>query len=83
MREGNALVTVKVPIERGSIGGGIISVQGGVMPGGETIREERVLWREKTGKETGWILKRGETKTMKVKGKRCIECGFIEFYAME
>lgn len=52
------------------------------MGGSETV-DEGVKWREKTGRQKGWLLKREEEKTMRLYGKRCTICGYIEFYAYE
>jgi len=60
----------------------------GMMPGmslggiGES-REESIKWREKTGEKKGFLFKSDEIRTMKVIGRRCLECGYIEFYARE
>jgi len=60
----------------------------GMMPGmnlggiGET-REERIKWHEKTGEKKGFLIKSDEIRTMKMTGRRCLECGYIEFYARE
>jgi predicted nucleic-acid-binding Zn-ribbon protein len=54
----------------------------GVAEGG-SVGEQRIMWREKTGSKTGWIMKSDEEKTMKISGRRCTKCGFIEFYAHE
>ncbi|MFB0543229.1 MAG: hypothetical protein ACETVR_00460, partial [Candidatus Bathyarchaeia archaeon] len=50
---------------------------------GEDIDVEVPFWREYTGKETGWLLKRREIRVLPVKGKRCVKCGYIEFYVKE
>ena len=39
-------------------------------------------WVEKTGKKTGFIIKTDETIRLKVKGRRCPLCGYIELYAL-
>jgi hypothetical protein len=82
-REGEAFINISIPTESGSFGGGMMPFPGGGMPTGETEREARLHWREKTGKEKGWLIKSAETKTMNIKGKRCLECGYIEFYVEE
>jgi len=51
--------------------------------GVDMTREERVKWREKTGEKKGFILKSDEVRTLTVKGRRCLECGYIELYAQE
>jgi len=46
-------------------------------------REERMKWREKTGEKKGFLIKSDEVRTLMVKGRRCLECGYIELYAQE
>jgi uncharacterized OB-fold protein len=48
-----------------------------------TLGEQKILWREKTGSKTGWLMKSDEQKTMRILGRRCIKCGYIELYARE
>ena len=43
----------------------------------------RPYWEEKTGRVTGFLLKKEEKKTLKLKGLRCSLCSYIEFYAVE
>ena len=45
------------------------------------MREESVRWREKTGEKKGLIFKSDQVRTLVLKGLRCLECGYIEFYA--
>jgi len=40
-------------------------------------------WEEKTGKKTGLIFKRDETRKMMMAGRRCTLCNYIELYALE
>jgi len=57
-------------------------VSWGEFPAGSgTVREAEMMWKEKTGKKTGWLVKTDEEKIWKIKGLRCLECGYIEFYA--
>ena len=86
-REGIAFITMNLPAI-GSTGGGIFSMHGMNIPGVENLGEEttrtaNLKWREKTGKEKGWIIKTEEEKTFNIKGRRCLECGFIDFYVAE
>jgi len=86
MREGEAFVRVitfgaQVMSPLTSLG--TMGMPGMGVPTGETKSEENILWREKTGRKTGWLTKSDEEKTMKIKGRRCIKCGYIEFYAQE
>lgn len=82
MREGEVLIRVTIPLGQVSPG---LSLGTG-MPGmgiqtGETTSEEHVLWREKTGRRTGWLIKSEEENIIKVSGRRCLNCGYIELYA--
>jgi predicted nucleic-acid-binding Zn-ribbon protein len=47
------------------------------------MSEEIIKWREKTGEKKGFLIKSDEIRTIVVKGRRCLECGYIEFYARE
>jgi hypothetical protein len=82
MREGVALITISLPTG-GSIGGGMIPMPGMNLSGGEATRSARLKWQEKTGREKGWIIKSEERKTLDIKGRRCLECGYIAFYVEE
>ena len=82
VREGLAFITMSVP-SGGSMMGGMFPSQGMNMPQMESSREAQLKWREKTGKEVGWILKSKEEKILNIKGRRCLECGYIEFYIDE
>jgi predicted nucleic-acid-binding Zn-ribbon protein len=46
-------------------------------------QEERIKWREKTGEKKGFLIKSDEVRTMTVKGRRCLQCGYIELYAQK
>jgi hypothetical protein len=84
MREGLAFISISVP-SGGSFGGGggMFPTPGMNIPGGESTRSARVKWREKTGKEKGWIFKSEEEKTLDLKGRRCLECGYVDFFVEE
>ena len=43
---------------------------------------EGPYWREKTGQKKGLLVKRDETRTLKIAGLRCVNCGFIELYTV-
>lgn len=66
-----------------SSGFGIIPMPGFELPTGERTSENNILWREKTGAKTGRFIKSDEQITLKVSGRRCINCGYIELYAQE
>ncbi len=81
MRSGEATVTDTTPLGQGSMGG-VFSFPGVNLPAGSgAVREAEMMWKEKTGKKTGWLVKTDEEKIWKIKGLRCLECGYIEFYA--
>jgi len=82
MREGEAFVRITTPAEQVSSSYGMLGMPGVGMPSGE-MSEEKVQWREKTGQRKGWLIKRDETKTLKISGLRCVECGYIELYARD
>ena len=44
-------------------------------------KASRLMWRERTGRKSGWLIKSDEEETMIVEGRRCPSCGFLEFYA--
>lgn len=82
MRDGEAFISISVP-SGGSSGGSMMSLPRMELPGTETTREARLRWREKTGKEKGWIIKSDEEKTYSIKGRRCLECGYLDLYIQE
>jgi len=43
----------------------------------------RLQWEEKTGGKTGFIFKRDEKRHMRINGRRCTNCNYIELYAVE
>jgi len=86
VREGEVLVRVltlgaQVMSPLSSLG--TLGMPGMGIPSGETKSEEKIIWREKTGRKTGWLAKSDEEKNMKITGRRCIKCGYIELYAQE
>jgi hypothetical protein len=86
IREGEAFVRVTTfssVIGGSSSGFGIISIPGFDMPTSGRTSEENMLWREKTGAKTGLLIKSEEQKTMKIFGRRCVRCGYIELYGRE
>jgi hypothetical protein len=83
MQEGNALVRVTTSGSQTSSSFGMFPVPGMGVPSGGMTSEETILWREKTGRKTGWLIKSDEKKTIKISGLRCRECGYIELYAKE
>jgi len=83
MREGEAFTRVTVSGGQASSGFGMMGIPGMGVSGGETTTEEKIQWREKTGRKTGWLIKSDEEKIMKISGRRCVECGYIELYARE
>ena len=45
--------------------------------------EERIKWREKTGEKKGFLIKSDEIRKIALTGKRCLKCGYIEFFARD
>lgn len=43
---------------------------------------ETIFWEEKTGRKTGLIFKRDETRQMGLRGVRCTLCKYVELYAL-
>ncbi|UCD43793.1 MAG: hypothetical protein JSV27_06450 [Candidatus Bathyarchaeota archaeon] len=41
---------------------------------------ETIFWEEKTGKKTGIIFKRDETRRMGLRGFRCTLCNYVELF---
>jgi hypothetical protein len=87
VRDGEALVRVATANSLGtpfglSYGLGGMSVPGFELPT-DRMSEPTILWREKTGAKTGRIIRSDEQKTMKISGRRCLACGYIEFYAQD
>lgn len=81
MVPGEAMVTDISPLGKGSMNG-IMTIPGASFPhGSDNIRDAEMSWREKTGKMTGWLIKREEEKVLPIKGYRCKKCGYIELYA--
>jgi hypothetical protein len=81
MRSGEVMVTDISPLGRGSMSG-VMSFPGSSFPAGSgAVREADMMWREKTGEKTGWLVKRDEEKIFSIKGMRCLDCGYLEFYA--
>jgi predicted nucleic-acid-binding Zn-ribbon protein len=81
---------VPVPPESEAMGTGLFGMESVYTPfppqgtgTGTNNKEVKMEWKEKTGKQKGWIIKKEETKKMTVQGRRCIECGYIEFYVKE
>ena len=81
MQEGEAIARLDIPTG-GSSSGFDLSIPGMGLPGSMTVTEE-IKWRENTEIKKGLFLKRNKKKIIKISGKRCIECGYIEFYARE
>ncbi|MDQ1278872.1 MAG: hypothetical protein QG670_132 [Thermoproteota archaeon] len=50
---------------------------------GLDVNVEGPSWREETDTEEGWLLKRKGKRVLPIKGMRCLECGYIEFYVVK
>ena len=83
MIQGEAYVSVEVPSTSPMMSGMMPSMPGMNLGGVGTRQEERIKWREKTGEKKGFLIKSEEVRTMSVKGRRCLECGYIELYAQK
>ena len=83
MREGEAFTRLTPLGGQLYPGFSMAGMTGWGVTSGEAPGEQRVLWREKTGAKTGWIMKSDEEKTMKILGRRCTKCGYVELYAQE
>lgn len=84
MREGEVIYTHSEAMGGGMMGGGgMMQLPGVNLPRGSVTEKVAVNWKEKTGRETGWLVKGKEEKTLKVKGMRCTDCGFVELYVQE
>ena len=82
MREGEAFVRVSVSgVQTSNFD--MMSMPGMNVRSGDMMGDEEILWREKTGRKTGWLIKSDEEKTMKISGFRCIKCGYVELYCRE
>jgi hypothetical protein len=75
MKEGVAVTGSNLPVTRSM--GGMFTMPGMDTSEGEPRRFNRLKWKEQTGEEKGWIIKRKEEKTYDVKGYRCLDCGNI------
>jgi hypothetical protein len=83
MHEGEVFVPIATSIRHTYSEFGIMTIPGIGGSSGDITKEERILWREKTGRKKGLIIKSEEEKTMKILGQRCIKCGYIELYVRE
>ena len=82
MREGEAFVQVTIAEVQTSSTPGILGMPGVSMPPIETSRDERILWRERAGEKRG-LFGRSGSKIVRMQGMRCVQCGYVEFYAQE
>ena len=83
MIQGEAYVDVNIS-PASNMMSGMMSPMSGINLGNiEVTQEERIKWREKTGEKKGFLIKSDEVRTIVVKGRRCLECGYIELYARE
>ena len=80
MGNGGLFVQVTTSSGQTMTGIGAIGMPGMGIPSSQITVDEPMTWREKTGQRTGLIIKSDEVKTMKVRGQRCLSCGYIELY---
>ena len=83
MIQGEAYINVDAPSTNPAMSGMMPSLPGMNLGDVGMSQEKRVKWREKTGETTGFLIKSEEVRTMSVKGRRCLECGYIELYAQK
>jgi predicted nucleic-acid-binding Zn-ribbon protein len=83
MIQGEAYVDINTSPAHNPMSGIMPTMSGMNLGYSENAREERIKWHEKTGKKKGFLIKSDEIRTMIVIGRRCLECGYIEFYAQE
>ena len=83
MVQGETFVDVDMPSTNSGMGSMMSSLQGIDMGGFGVSQETRVKWREKTGEKKGFLIKSEEVRTLVVKGRRCLECGYIELFAQK
>lgn len=81
MIKGEAYVEVNIPSTDYMMSGMMSPMTGMNLGNVGRNQEERIKWREKTGEKKGFLIKSDEVRTINVKGKRCLECGYIELYA--
>jgi len=84
VRVGEAFVSVSATsgLMSGVPGIGTLPMPGLNVPA-QTMSENALQWRERTGAKTGWLIKSDEEKMMKLSGSRCTKCGYVEFNAHE
>ena len=83
MIQGEAYVDVNVPSSNPMMSGMMSPMTSMNMGDVGMTQEERIKWREKTGEKKGFLIKSDEIRTMAVKGRRCLQCGYIELYTRE
>ena len=83
MREGELFVRGAVSKATAYPNFGVMDMPEMNVQNGDVMGENEILWREKTGRKTGWLIKSDEEKTMKISGLRCIKCGYVELYCRE
>ena len=81
MIQGEAYVDVNISSASHTMSGMMSPMTGMNLGNIGMTREERIRWREKTGQKKGFLIKSDEIRTLSVKGRRCLECGYIEFFA--
>ncbi len=79
MRDGEAFVGFSVPVSPQSAGIPYAMASAPV----DVPIEAMLLWSEKTGRIKGLLFKSPEIKTIKVRGHRCVACGYLELYAAD
>jgi len=85
MREGEVVLSVSLPSGSSPPFGGLpMGGMGGMgFPVQEVETEAPLMWREKTGERKGFIIKSDEVRTLTVRGRRCLSCGYLELYVTD
>lgn len=83
MRSGEIFAQITTSMSQAATGFGMIHLPGVGVPSGDMTKGESVIWKEKTGRKTGFLIKSDEEKIMKVTGQRCTLCGYVEIFAQE
>jgi hypothetical protein len=81
MRDGEAFIKFSYYDDNRASG---IPGMGGLdftMPGGFEEVNEEIKWKEQAPLRTDQTLQKDDKSDQKIKGKRCILCGYIEFFA--
>ncbi len=79
MRKGEAFIGFSVPVSQPAAA---LPYAAMASPPVE-VPVEILVWRERTGRVRGILFKSPEVKTIRVRGLRCVSCGYLELYAVD